>query len=147
MAERVRKRTGTEITNIDQCYGISGYEDLPPAGKTIFRQRCLELIRNKTLWWVDLPQLLRYAGTLVRYSEEYEQLKLEKSVLSYIDKFGNTRYYANPRIKILRDYNNDLNVIEAHFGFTPWDRKHLGYKNGESKDPLQEWIRQNIDEQ
>ena len=147
MANFDRKRTGTEVTNINQCYGIAGYDDLPPNGKTIFRQRCQELLRNKMLWWVDLPQLVRYADTLVRYADEAKALKEEASVLSYVDKFGNTRYYANPRIKILRDYNNDLNVIEHHFGFTPWDRKSLGMKNGESKDPLQEWIRQHVDEQ
>ena len=147
MAERSRKRTGTEITNISQCYDIAGYDDLPLSGKRIFRQRCQELLRNKMLWWVDLPQLIRYAEILVRYAEESRALKQEKSVLSYIDKFGNTRYYANPRVKILRDYNNDLNVIEHHFGFTPWDRKTLGLKNGDSKDPLQEWLRQNVDEQ
>ena len=147
MAARTRKRTGTEITNIDQCYGVAGYDDLPPGGKVIFRQRCQELLKNKTLWWVDLPQLIRYARTLVAYADEARRLAGENSVLSYIDKFGNTRFYPNPRVKILRDYNNDLNVIEAHFGFTPWDRKHLGYKDDGSKDPLQEWIRQNVDEQ
>ena len=112
----------------------------------MFRQRCIELLRNKQLWWVDLPQLIRYAQIMVLYYEENRALKEEDSVLTYIDKMGNTRYYANPRIKILRDYNNDLNVIEHHFGFTPWDRKTLGVK-GENKDPLQEWLRQNVDEQ
>ena len=145
--QKSRKRTGTEITNISQCYDIAGYDDLPPNGKLMFRQRCIELLRNKQLWWVDLPQLIRYAQIMVLYYEENRALKEERSVLSYIDKMGNTRFYANPRIKILRDYNNDLNVIEHHFGFTPWDRKTLGLKNDNSKDPLQLWLSQNVDEQ
>ena len=142
-----RARTGAEITDLHQCYGVAGYDDLSFAGKTIFRQRCQELLRNKALWWVDLPQLIRYAETLVAWAEEKKTLKGEKSVLSYIDKFGNTRFYPNPRVKIVRDYANDLNVIESHFGFTPWDRKHLGMKDNDSHDPLVEWMRQNVDEQ
>ena len=147
MANFDRKRTGTAVTNINQCYGIAGYEDLPPNGKTIFRQRCQELLRNKTLWWVDLPQLVRYADIMVKYAEESRILAEEDTTLSYIDKMGNVRYYPNPRVKIVRDYHNDLNVIESHFGFTPWDRKKMGENKGENKDPVQIWLSEHIDEQ
>lgn len=143
MGKNTTARLGAEITHIHQCYRVAGYNELSNSARVIYRCRCRELIRKKQLFWVDLAQLIRYAWTYSEWEKEISLLKTESLVLSYIDKFGNTRYYANPRVKIVRDFSNDLNVIESHFGFTPWDRKHLGISNTDNKDILSEWINNN----
>ena len=141
---RDRTRKGAEVTDINQCYRISCYQTLSASAKIVFRQRCYELMRNNDLWWVDLPELARYAWTAVEWEEESQRLREEGSVLTKTDQAGNDVKYANPRVKIVRDYNNDLNVIEGHFGFTPFSRKQLSMSAKNTDDPIQAFFAQGL---
>lgn len=139
---RDRKRTGSEISDIHQCYGIAGYKELPPGGKAIYRQRCQELIESKLLWWVDLPQLIRYAQYMVEYLEMSEKIRAEGATLKYVDKMGNTRVYENPSVKIRDGYHGILSEIERQYGFTPLARKKLVSDDAGSKSQIQVFLSQ-----
>ena len=97
------------------------------------------------------PERITILQNLYDLSLEFDdldyQLRCINQLIDECQKQDATHEEADARVlKIILFYNNDLNVIEAHFGFTPWDRKHLGVK-GENKDPLQLWLSQNVDEQ
>ena len=132
-----RKRTGPEITDINQCLGVFGYDRLTKAGKAIYRARCRELISQGSLMFVDLVELILYAHCCTRYWEAFKTVEELGGTLTYVDRMGNTRYYANPAVKVCRDYLNDINAIGSHFGFNPLSRKKLGVIMEKDEDPVE----------
>ena len=136
MRERGRG-SGPKVTDIHQVYNVAGYRDLSPTGKGVFRFRCNELLKRDELYFTDLDELVLYADLWDFIWETREEWRSEGRKLSFIDRMGNKRLYANPSVKMWRDAIADLETIGAHFGFQPLSRKKLAVSADDSEDPVE----------
>ena len=135
-----RRKDGPKVTDITQIYS-AGYKRLGPGGKAIYRARCRELLKKGDLFFSDLHELVFYAKSWELYWQ-FDKIVVEKGeVLDYIDRMGNTRYYANPAVKMCRDALNDLMAIGAHFGFQPLSRKKLAMDLANAEDPVEAFLK------
>ena len=134
-----RKKNGPQVTNISQVY-IAGYKNLDVGAKCIYRARCRDLLARKDLYFSDLAELVLYAHSCSLYWQFFTKVKEMGSILDYEDKMGNTRYYANPAVKMCRDALNDIAAIGARFGFEPLSRKKLAQELAIEDDPIEAFL-------
>lgn len=128
------------MTDINQVY-TAGYRDLDMGAKCIYRARCRDLLARKDLFFSDLAELVLYAHSCSLYWEFFKKVKEMGSLLYYEDKMGNTRYYANPAVKMCRDALNDIAAIGARFGFEPLSRKRLSQEMSSDDDPIEAFLK------
>ena len=131
-----RKRNGLKVTDVHQTL-TGGYKDLGPRGKAIYRARCKELLEMGELYFCDLHELFFYARSWELFHRFQAKVKELGDTLSYIDRMGNVRYYANPAVKASRDALSDIITIGSHFGFQPLSRTKLAIETESADDPVE----------
>ena len=136
---RDRKKDGPQVTDISQIYR-AGYRNLDQGAKCIYRARCKDLLDRKDLFFSDLAELILYAHSCSLYWKFFTKVKEMGALLEYEDMRGNTRYYANPAVKMCRDALNDIAAIGARFGFEPLSRKKLSQELSTEDDPIEAFL-------
>lgn len=131
---------GKPITMVKQACGASGYAELSGRAKTIYRNKCRELIKGAGLYKTDLHQIVLYAYSYEQYWIYDEVVKKHGAVVPVKNKFGDTVLVPNPAVKMRRDALKDVTTIAARFGFSPVDRAKikLEVKGG---DPLDDFMK------
>lgn len=126
------------ITSLNQVR-VSGYQDLTPKGKALYRQKCWELLHDGELRRSYLPSLILWADCYDRYWALRKDVSEEGATFSTKNKFGNDVISANPKVKMMNDALRQANSILNEFGATLKQARKLG-KQKASKDPLDEWV-------
>ena len=132
---------GKPITMVKQACGASGYAELSGRAKTIYRNKCKELINGAGLYKTDLHQIVLYAHSYEQYWLYDSAVKKHGAVMSVMNKFGDTVLVPNPAVKMRRDALKDVTTIAARFGFSPVDRAKIKLEVKE-EDPLEEFMKE-----
>lgn len=132
---------GKPITDVRSVRGAAGYNELSGRAKTIYRNKCKELIAGAGLYATDLHQIILYAHSYEQYWIYDEAVKRHGAVLSVLNKFGDTVLIANPAVKMRRDALKDATAIAARFGFSPVDRAKIKLEVKE-EDPLEAFMKE-----
>lgn len=142
--DRVQVETveaGKPISNWRVAMNVSGYKDLSGRAKTIYRNKCRELIKGPGLYSTDLHQVVMYAHSYEQFWIYDQAVKDHGAVLQVTNKFGDTILVPNPAVKMRRDALKDVTAIAARFGFSPVDRAKIKLEVKE-EDPLETFIKE-----
>lgn len=132
--------SGKPIIDIRLATSTSGYKELSGRAKTIFRNKCRELMRGPGLFATDLHQVVLYAHSYEQYWIYDDEVKKYGPIRTFTNKFGDTVLAPNPAIKMRRDALKDVTAIAARFGFSPVDRAKIKLEVKE-EDPLDEFMK------
>lgn len=132
---------GKPITNWTIARHTSGYDELSGRAKTIYRNKCKELIKGPGLFSTDLHQIVLYAHSYEQYWIYDDQVKTYGPVIKFTNKFGDTVLAPNPAVKMRRDALKDVTAIAARFGFSPVDRAKIKLEVKE-EDPLDAFMKE-----
>lgn len=142
--DRVQVETvesGKPITNWRVALNVSGYKDLSGRAKTIYRNKCRELIKGPGLYSTDLHQIVMYAHSYEQFWIYDEAVKEHGPIIEVTNKFGDTVLVPNPAVKMRRDALKDVTAIAARFGFSPVDRAKIKLEVKE-EDPLDAFMKE-----
>lgn len=132
---------GKPLTDVRQVRGASGYNELSGRAKTIYRNKCKELMAGPGLFSTDLQQIILYAHSYEQYWIYDEAVKKHGAVLTAMNKFGDTILIPNPAVKMRRDALKDVTAIAARFGFSPVDRAKIKLEV-KDEDPLEAFMKE-----
>ena len=133
--------SGKPITDARRVVETSGYKELSGRAKTIYRNKCRELMRGPGLFATDLHQIVLYAHSYEQYWVYDDQAKKYGPIMKVTNKFGDTVLVPNPAIKMRRDALKDVTTIAARFGFSPVDRAKIKLEVKE-EDPLEAFMKE-----
>ena len=133
--------TGKPITDIRCATSTSGYKELSGRAKTLFRNKCYELMRGPGLYGTDLHQIVLYSHSYEQYWVYDKEVKEHGAVMSITNKFGDTVLVPNPAVKMRRDALKDVTTIAARFGFSPVDRAKIKLEV-KDEDPLDAFMKE-----
>ena len=132
---------GKPITDVRLVRSASGYAELSGRAKTIYRNKCKELIHGPGLFSTDLHQIVLYAHSYDQYWVYDEAVKKYGPILTATNKFGDEVLVPNPVVKMRRDALKDATAIAARFGFSPVDRAKIKLEVKE-EDPLEAFMKE-----
>lgn len=126
------------ITKIDNIR-VAGYEDLSKRGKSLYRAKCQELMKEGELRKCHLQTLILWADNYDRYFKLRKEVDKEGETFSTTNKFGDKVVSANPKVKMMNDAMKVADAILREFGSTLKQSRKLG-KGQETEDPLDGWL-------
>ena len=132
---------GKPITDVRLVRSASGYAELSGRAKTIYRNKCKELIAGPGLFSTDLHQIVLYAHSYDQYWVYDEAVKKYGPIRTDMNKYGDEILIPNPAVKMRRDALKDATAIAARFGFSPVDRAKIKLEVKE-EDPLEAFMKE-----
>ena len=113
------------ITSFDRCR-ISGYQELSPRGKSLYREKCKELIKDKELRKSHLQTLLLWADHYDRYWRLRAEVEAEGSTYIAHNRQGEELIKENPKVTQRDKAEQTASKLLAEFGATLRQSRKLG---------------------
>lgn len=129
-----------ELDNIFETQSFLGL--LSSRSKSIFLERCNQLLALRILTKQDLDQLSIYSDALDKFYICVEELAKGMFQEVYDDQGKVVRFVSNPYLKLYKDLVVIINRIGSDFGFSPVSRQKINAPEEIALDPLAELKKQ-----
>jgi phage terminase small subunit len=131
-------KTNEFITRLEDCES-TGWADLSPRAKQLYKDKCRELIETGGLRRIYLPTLISWAHHYARGLKLAKEVETEGDTFKIYNRNGDGVICANPKVKMMNDAFKMADKLLLGFGSTVEKARRLGKQEPKKKSALEEF--------